>query len=320
MFSGPRTGVASWLAAPGSSGSAEYASADAVAVISAATRNPRQIMEELASLAPGFADQLREVQAKTGVNPINDIAAALGTDFTLSLETASIPIPGVILAIEVYQPATLNATIARLVENYNRQAPAERKLVLKQESADGRDWHSLTLSGFGLQWTFDRGYWIISTDRAVTVRALATRAGGFPLIRSAQFKGQMPTLAGVQTSGFAWFNLGSAADIISSLASSPQLKKFLAIREPSLITFNGETERIQVASRTRFTSLMLDTMVNFGVRSAKAGAPNRAAAVMHEIGTSERAGRGPQLQIRSHQTPAAVQSVLRGFLNSERGK
>lgn len=269
MFDGPRTGVASWLAAPGSSGSAEYASADAVAVFSAATRNPRQIMEDLAAMMPGFADHLRDVQTKTGVNPINDIAAALGTDFTVSLESPSIPIPGIFAAIEVYQPATLNATMARLVETYNREATPERKLILKQETVDGRVWHSLTLSGFGLQWTFDRGYWIVSLDRGVAARALATRAGGFPLVRSAQFKAQMPSLAGVQTSGFAWFNLGSAADMVSSLAPSPELKKFLAIREPSLITFNGETERIQVASRTRLTSLMLDTMMNFGESGVK---------------------------------------------------
>jgi hypothetical protein len=265
LFAGPRTGVASWLAAPGSSGSAEYASADAVAVFSAATRSPRQIMEELTGMVPAFAEHLREMQTKTGVNPVNDVAAALGTDFTLSLETATIPIPGVIAAIEVYQPATLNATIARLAEVHNRQAAPERKVVLTEETVDGRIWHALTLSGFGAHWTFDRGYWIVSMDRAVAVRALATRAGGFPLVRSSQFKAQMPTLAGVQTSGFAWFNLGPAADIVSSLAPSPQVKKFLAIREPSLITFNGETERIQVASRTRLTSLMLDTMMNFGV-------------------------------------------------------
>ena len=271
LFAGPRTGIASWLAAPGSSGSAEYASADALAVFSAATKNPRQIMEELASLVPGFADHLREIQTKTGVNPVNDIAAALGTDFTLSLETASIPIPGVVVAIEVYQPATLNSTIARLVEAYNLEAAADRKLTLKQESIDGRAWHSLFMSGIGAHWTFDRGYWILAMDRAVAVRALATRAGGFPLVRSAQFKAQMPTLAGVQSSGFAWFNLGPAADIISSFAPSPQFKKFLAIREPSLITFTGETERIQVASRTRLTSLMLDTMMNAGSAHRKRG-------------------------------------------------
>jgi len=271
IFNGPRTGIASWLAGPGSSGSAEYATSDAVAVFSAATRSPRQILEDLTGIVPGFANQLNDFQTKTGVNAVNDIAAALGTDFTVSLETASIPLPGIVAAIEVYQPATLNATISRLVEAYNGEAPPERKLVLKQETVDNRVWHSLTLSGFGLHWTFDRGYWLLSLDRGVASRALATRAGGFPLVRSAQFKAQMPTLTGVQTSGFAWFNGGQAADILSSFASSPELKKFLAIREPSLITFNGETERIQVASRTRFTSLMLDTMMNFGAHESKSG-------------------------------------------------
>jgi len=291
MFSGPRTGVASWLAAPGSSGSAEYASADAAVVFSAATKNPRQIMEELSSTMPAIADRLREFQTKSGINPINDIAAALGTDFTLSLEAPAIPIPGIFAAIEVYQPATLNATIARLVEAYNRESVPERKLVLKEESIDGRAWHSLYMSGIGVHWTFDRGYWIVSMDRATATRALATRSGGFPLVRSAKFRAQMPTLAGVQSSGFAWFNLGSAADIVSSLAPSAQFKKFLAIREPSLITFNGETERIQVASRTRLTSLMLETMSNLGMSEAKAGAASKTKQMkfgLKELIDSER--------------------------------
>lgn len=263
MFTGPRTGVASWLGAPGALGSAEYASADAVAVFATSTRNPRQIVDELTAMLPGFADHLREIELKTGVNPANDVAAALGTDFTLSVETASVPIPGVLAAVEVYQPATLNAAIGRMVDAFNKQSPAERQLVMKQEMVDGRQWHSVTLSGLGLHWTFDRGYWIASLDRAVATRALATRAGGFPLVRSEAFKSRMPTLVGLHPSGFAWINLGPAADTITSFVTAPELKKFLAVREPSLVTFNGETERIQVASRTRLTSLMLDTMLNF---------------------------------------------------------
>jgi hypothetical protein len=260
-FNGPRTGIASWLAAPGSAGSTEYASADAVAVFSAATRNPRQIFDELSTLVPGFAEQLRQVETRTGVNLTNDLASALGTDFTLSLETAAVPIPGWFAAVEVYQPATLNATMNKIVDAYNREAPAERKLAFKQENIDGRLWYSVTFSGLGLQWTFDRGYWIVSMDRAVALRAIATRSNGFPLVRSSQFRAQLPSSAGLHRSGFAWFNLGPASSMLSSLTSSPQLQKLLAVRDASLITFNGETERIQVASRTRFTSLMLDTML-----------------------------------------------------------
>jgi hypothetical protein len=178
-----------------------------------------------------------------------------------SRETAAVPIPGWFAAVEVYQPATLNATMNKIVDAYNREAPAERKLAFKQENIDGRLWYSVTFSGLGLQWTFDRGYWIVSMDRAVALRAIATRSNGFPLVRSSQFRAQLPSSAGLHRSGFAWFNLGPASSMLSSLTSSPQLQKLLAVRDASLITFNGETERIQVASRTRFTSLMLDTML-----------------------------------------------------------
>jgi hypothetical protein len=74
----------------------------------------------------------------------------------------------------------------------------------------------------------------------------------------------MPTLTGVQTSGFVWMNLGAAAELLTGFATTPAMQRFVAVREPSLVTFNGETERIQVASRTRLTSLMLDTMMNLG--------------------------------------------------------
>jgi hypothetical protein len=213
---------------------------------------------------------MAELEAKSGVNAVNDIAAALGTDFTLSVETAAVPLPAWFAAVEVYQPATLNATIARLADTYNKQAEEGRKLTLKQETVEGRVWHSLTLSGFGLQWTFDRGYWIVGMDRAVVGRALATRAGGFPLVRSAAFRGQMPTLAGVaHPSGFAWINMGEAATLLQGFAKGGALEKFLTVREPSLVTFNGFAEQIQVASRTRLSSLMLDAMLQGGASSRK---------------------------------------------------
>ena len=100
--------------------------------------------------------------------------------------------------------------------------------------------------------------------------AIATRSNGFPLVRSAQFRAQLPTLAGVHPSGFAWFNLGPAASMLSSPTASPQIQKLLAVRDASLITFNGETERIQVASRTRFTSLMLDTLLQAQINGKRA--------------------------------------------------
>src|SRR5262249_48262205 len=51
-FAGPREGVASWLASSGSGGAAEYVSSDNILAVYAATREPRQLVDEfIAQLA-----------------------------------------------------------------------------------------------------------------------------------------------------------------------------------------------------------------------------------------------------------------------------
>ena len=49
-FKGPRTGIGSFLTSSGSGGAAEYISRDAIAAFYAATREPKQMLEELEAL------------------------------------------------------------------------------------------------------------------------------------------------------------------------------------------------------------------------------------------------------------------------------
>lgn len=269
-FDGPRTGAASWLATPGSLGSAEYVSSDAVFALSAATRNPRQVFDEIytraSALGVGFLKGVEELQVKTGVNAGNDLASSLGTDFTLAIETAAVPIPGWFAAVEVYQPNALNESARRMVEAYNRELGADSKqprLILQQKSEDGRVWHTLGIGveNFGLSWTYDRGYLLIGMDKAVILRAIATRNGGFPLLRSEKFRAQLPTLAGLHQSGFFWVNTANASALVDMISTESRLREALTSTEPTLITFTGEKERIQTASRTRLTSFLLDAAV-----------------------------------------------------------
>jgi hypothetical protein len=272
-FAGPRTGVASWLAGPAASGSAEYASPDALAVISAATRTPEQVFHELLGLLSRFdaktVDRLRAMESETGVNVSAELAASLGTDFTISVETPTLPVPGWIAAIEVYRPEAVDAALERLVESYNRRVPASednRKLVATQESVDGRVWKSIGLGmpGFGFTWTYDRGYLVAGADRGVVSRAISTRASGLTLIRSDAFRSRLPGLTGLHPSAFAWFHLEEAAKAAGEFAKNPALKAYQGLRAPSLIAINGETERIRAASRTRITSLVLDALMTKG--------------------------------------------------------
>ena len=268
-FAGPRTGIASWLATPAAASSAEYVSSDAVFAFSAATRNPRQIFDELTAQLgrwnPAWTEGLRKAEAETGVQFSTDLAAALGTDFTFAVETPSLPIPGWILAIEAYQPEMYTATMRRLVETYNRR-PGATQLTMKQEKVNGIDWYSLQLAGQSIQlhWTFDRGYLVQGGDRAVVQRALATRSGGFPLVRSAKYRAQQPSASGLHQSGFVWINVGDAFGSLAGLVENPAYRRLLENREPSLLTFTGETERIRSASRTRISSLLFDILLAQG--------------------------------------------------------
>ena len=280
VFDGPRTGISSWLATPAVAGSAEYVSATTVAAVSVSTRNPRQAFDELVTLigriSPKFPQELAELESKAGIRVGDDIVAALGTDFTLSLERPTIPIPGWVAVVEVNQPALLESAIRRLADAVNREAAAAGagpRLVVEGQQSDGRTWTVLRNANLNLSlsWTYDRGYWVISTDRSLAVQAIATRENGFPLVRSEQFRAQLPASSGLHQSAFFWLNTqGPLADVLAVFGGEAA-KALLQSREPILVVVNGEMERIQAASRTRLMSMLVTMMM--------AGGPPRAGRI-----------------------------------------
>lgn len=280
-FKSARTGVASWLGEPGASGSAEYASTEAFMALSASTKNPRQAFDELVSLISktdsNFAAELDKFQAETGVNVAGDLASALGSDFTFIVESPRIPIPAWVVAMEVYRPGSIDEAAARFVQAFNAKLPADQqqyKVTLTKTEAGGRVWQTMTSSAAKspLMWTYDQGYMIVTMDRAIGDRAIAARASGYPLIRSAAFRAQMPGLGTVHHSGFMWINTKGALSELSGLTSNPALKQLLEYRDPVLVVFDGSTERIEAASRTRLTSLVFDVLLAAGPGKTEATA------------------------------------------------
>src|SRR6202035_4827669 len=103
----------------------EFVSPNASMVTSAVIKNPRSILEEtfkmIGSGDRDFAERIAEFEAKTGVNVLNDIAAPLGGEVTMAFDGPMIPTPRWKLIFEVYDPATLQATIGKLVDSFNRE-------------------------------------------------------------------------------------------------------------------------------------------------------------------------------------------------------
>jgi hypothetical protein len=259
-FTGSRSGFASWLAAPAPAGSAEYIPTDALGAFSANTRDPKQVWDELlrtvGKVDKGFGKAMEDVAAKTGIQVGDDIIASIGNDFTVALTPPALPVPGWFFAIEVYNPSALNTAIERIA------AISENKLSVSRETVEGREWFTLNtgMALTSITWTYDRGYLVMATDRAIARKAIDTRNGGFPLVHSAIFRNELPASGSVHQSAFLWINTQGALSTLAGLAPNPALKSLMENRAPALFVIDGETERIHAFSRTRLTSLVLDML------------------------------------------------------------
>ncbi|HET7697099.1 MAG TPA: FecR domain-containing protein [Vicinamibacterales bacterium] len=276
-FQGERSGLAAWLADAGSGGAAEYLPADALAAGYVSTREPLQLFEELTSqitkAAPDFQRGLATLDEKLGAGFVQNLTAALGTESALALTGLTATGPSWVLASVVNNPAVIDSSLAKLMETVNAElGPDEqaRRIVLTQETANGRTWTTLKPGGLpiGVTWTYDRGYLVAASDRAVAERAIATRSGGGQLVWSPEFLGQLPSSAGLHPSAFAWLNAKGALGLVSTVAPNSPFGELLAGRDPILVVFDGTPERIHAASRTRISGLIMDAMLLQGLGGA----------------------------------------------------
>ena len=268
-FQGERTGMGSWLADSGSGGAAEYLPVDALVAGYASTREPFQLFEELTGQLKSDFDlgrALASLDEKLGAGFAQNLTAAFGTESAFALTGLSTSGPTWVMASVANNPAIIDSSLQKLVDAFNAALGPEQqsqRIVLQEESAAGRTWKTMKPGGtpLGITWTYDQGYMVAGSDRAVAERAIATRNGGSQLVWSPEFLGQLPSSAGLHPSAFAWLNAKGALGMLSTLTSNPRLAELVAARDPILVVFDAAPERIHAASRTRISGLIMDVML-----------------------------------------------------------
>jgi hypothetical protein len=279
-FEGPRTGMGAWLADAGSGGAAEYLPSDALLAGYVSTREPLQLFDELTAqitkLEPGFKRELATIDDKLGAGFIQNLTAALGTESALALTGLSVSGPAWVMVTVANNPPVIDSSLHKLVDTFNAElGPDEQsqRIVFGQESAGGRTWGSMKPGGLplGVVWTYDRGYMVAASDRAVAERAIATRNGGSALVWSPQFLAQLPSSAGLHPSAFGWLNAKGALGMLAALSPNPALGELLAGGDPVLVVFDGTPEQIRAASRTRISGLIMNLMLIQGLGGPPSG-------------------------------------------------
>jgi hypothetical protein len=279
-FASERQGVASWLSAPASMGSLEFVSPEASMVTSAVIKNPRSIMEEIFKMIgsgdPEFTQHLADFEAKSGVNVLNDIAAPLGGEVTMAFDGPMVPTPRWKLIFEVYDPATLQSTIERLIDTYNRENTKGHSLQVTSKRVGSRTYYTISSPNepnYEIDYTFVDSYLIAAPDVATISRAIQTRSAGYSLTHSSTFQALLPSDGYTNFSGIFYHNVGPvvgpvAAQLKASGVLTPQQRQSIdaltANSAPGMIYAYGEPSRIVVASNTGFMGFDLGTLLTMG--------------------------------------------------------
>jgi hypothetical protein len=280
-FASERQGVASWLAAPASMGSLDFVSPDASMVTSAVIKNPRSIMEEIFKMIgsgnANFEQSLSEFESKTGLNVLNDIAAPLGGEVTMAFDGPMIPTPRWKLIFEVYDPSTLQSTIAKLVDSFNREGnTAGHAVQLTTRQVGSRTYYVISSPNrpnSEVDYTFVDNYLVAAPDIATISRAIQSREAGYTLAHSSGFQALLPSDGYTNFSAIFYHNIGPvvgplAAQLKASGALNRQQQQSVdaltANSAPGLIYAYGEPDRIVVASNSGFMGFDLGTLLTMG--------------------------------------------------------
>jgi hypothetical protein len=267
-FSGPRRGIASWLAAPAPVGSLDYVSANAGAAFSIVAKQPALMFDDLFSTIgasePNFSKSLAEVNAELGLSIRDDLASALGGEMTLALDGPVLPTPSWVAILEVNQSGALQLAVEKMVQAANREAQKSNQpgLTLNQAQAGGRTFYTIQSQVAGLSteydYTFADGYMIVAPSRALVIAAMETHANGTSLARSASFRALLPSDNQANFSGMIYQNLSPILKPLASQLNSGQLavlQQLAADSKPSVMCAYGESDRIEVASSGKLLDL-----------------------------------------------------------------
>jgi hypothetical protein len=214
-FKEQRSGIASWLAAPGPMGALNFISPEANMVAAFVVREPASLLDELLgyldTAAPRMRQDLKKHETEFGLKLREDFAAPLGGEFAFALDGPVLPTPSWKMVFEVYDQARMQQTFERVVEQVNRHAASEGAGGLRWEISEtsGRTFYSLKSVTYGVEvhYTYASGYLIAAPSRALVERALKYRDSGYTLVRSPRFASTLPADGNLNFSAIFYHDL-----------------------------------------------------------------------------------------------------------------
>ena len=197
-FTGPRRGIAAWLAAPGPLNSLDFVSSDATLAGAVLLNNPARIFDEVQELAnisnpKGFA-AVTQIEQGLNISFRNDLIQRLEGEIAFEMDspkengpTENIPAWKVILRVD--DPQRMQAVLGKLLA----MAPVRPQYF----EEDGIGYHTLQIPNpqktVEVAYAFVDGYLIVASSREKIAEAARLHRTGGSLAKSAKLTNQLPT-------------------------------------------------------------------------------------------------------------------------------
>jgi hypothetical protein len=278
-FSGPRQGMASWLAAPAPMGSLDFITPGASFAAAFVVKEPARMLDDVFRVADtmqgDFRAHLQALQARLGVELRGDLAGPLGSDVAVAIDGPLLPVPSWKVVLQVNDPARLMTALDRVLAEVNRELTAHGQQPLRLDHHDSRGRTVWTVSqpgggpgaALGVRWLFADGYMVVAPSDEQLQRAVRARDSNFHLRGSERFRSLTPPDRQANFSALVYHNLGQAGAAVADwLAGGNALRpeqrlaieRFAASAHPALVYAYGDEREIQVASSGGFFGLSLD--------------------------------------------------------------
>lgn len=192
-FTGPRHGVASWLAAPAPLGSLDFVSPKAVMAASVVLKDPAEIFEDVKDLAtasnPNAFAALPQMERALQLSLKEDLLRQLGGEITLELDSPVQP--------EAVWKAILRVKDAdHLQQTFDKLALAMHMRGTQPSNEGGVRYHTLVIPSpkkmIEIGYAFVDGYLIIASSHENVVEAVRLHKSGESVARAKKFLAALP--------------------------------------------------------------------------------------------------------------------------------
>lgn len=262
-FTGPRHGIAAWLAAPGPMGSLDFVSPKPVVIGSVLLKNPAQIFDDIKDLSSVSSPKVSNPQAFATITQMEtalklslkeDLLRRLGGEVTLEVDSIEPTNPVWKVILQVNDPDHLQATLNTLLTAMHLTTQPSR-------AEDGVTYHSLRIPSakkvFEIAYAFVDGYLVIGSGggsgRETVAEAVRLHRSGESFAKSQTLLASLPPGHGSEVSGLLYENPTALAAlnmrrIFPEMAES--LSHSAAETTPVMIYAYGEESAIREVSKS----------------------------------------------------------------------